>query len=109
MKKTPDLTSVLAKGAADARDILGHTSDMLETEWQRMMRSIESSDLVPDSVKQQLATAVTRLGAVVDQGRQADMARDLAEAAAEVRDFVTNLAAAVVRSAAQAGMPSRVV
>ncbi len=97
-----------AKAAAEAREILNRSAEVLEAEWQRLMRAFESSEMVPAPVKQQLTQAVNRLNAIVDSttppsGR--DVARELVEAAGEVRSFVTNLAGAMIRSAAEAGFP----
>lgn len=97
-----------AKAAAEAREILNRSAEVLEAEWQRLMRAFESSEVVPAPVKQQLSQAVNRLNAIVESttppsGR--DVARELVEAAGEVRTFVTGLAGAMLRSAAEAGFP----
>jgi len=97
-----------AKAAAEAREILNRSAEVLEAEWQRLMRAFESSEVVPAPVKQQLTQAVNRLNAIVESttppsGR--DVARELVEAAGEVRTFVTGLAGAMLRSAAEAGFP----
>ena len=111
MRKTPDLSATLAKGAAEAKEILSQTAASLDTEWQRVMRTIDSSDAVPDQVKQQLNQAVARLTSVVESVKREststaeEMAHDLVEAVGDVRTFVTNLASAVVRAAAHAGVP----
>ena len=55
-----------AKAAAEAREILNRSAEVLEAEWQRLMRAFESSEMVPAPVKQQLTQAVNRLNAIVD-------------------------------------------
>ncbi len=97
-----------AKAAAEAREILNRSAEVLEAEWQRLMRAFESSEMVPAPVKQQLTQAVNRLNAIVESttppsGR--DVARELVEAAGEVRSFVTSLGGAMIRAAAEAGFP----
>ncbi|MEZ5408696.1 MAG: hypothetical protein R2761_11760 [Acidimicrobiales bacterium] len=97
-----------AKAAAEAREILNRSAEVLEAEWQRLMRAFESSEVVPAPVKQQLTEAVNRLNAIVESntplsGR--DVAREMVEAAGEVRSFVTGLAGAMMRTAAEAGFP----
>ncbi len=104
----PGMDNKQAKAAAEAREILNRSAEVLEAEWQRLMRAFESSEMVPAPVKQQLTQAVNRLNAIVDSttppsGR--DVARELVEAAGEVRSFVTNLAGAMIRTAAEAGFP----
>lgn len=70
-------------------EVLQHTANLIEAEWQRLVDSVDESETIPDSVK----SAVGRVG----------------ETAEEVRDFVVAVAPQVVASGArvarQAGMP----
>ncbi len=89
MKKSPDLSETLSKGANEAKEIIHQTAGLIEDEWKRLKGSVEESGSVPDGVK----TAVGRLGGAVD----------------DVRGFVTTRGPDVVNSAAraarQAGVP----
>lgn len=66
MKKTPDLSETFSKGAAEAKEILQQTANLIETEWQRLLDAVEESDSVPDQVK----TAVDRLGDTMDDVKE---------------------------------------
>ena len=46
MKKTPDLSETFSKGAAEAKEILQQTANLIETEWQRLLDAVEESDSV---------------------------------------------------------------
>ncbi len=89
MKKSPDLSETLSKGANEAKEIIHQTAGLIEDEWKRLKGSVEESGSVPDGVK----TAVGRLGDAVD----------------DVRDFVVDRGPDLVNSAArtarQAGVP----
>ncbi len=89
MKKSPDLSETLSKGANEAKEIIHQTAGLIEDEWNRLKGNVEESGSVPEGVK----TAVGRLGGAVD----------------DVRGFVTTRGPDVVNSAAraarQAGVP----
>ena len=107
MKKSPDLSATLSKGAAEAKEILHNTAGLIEAEWQRL----KDSETVPDQVK----TAMHRFGDAVETvKREASttaegLSKDLAGTIDEVRDFVTTMGPQVVASAGrvarQAGVP----
>ena len=107
MKKSPDLSATLSKGAAEAKEILHNTAGLIEAEWQRL----KDSETVPDQVK----TAMHRFGdAVGTVKREASttaegLSKDVAGTIDEVRDFVTTVGPQVIASAGrvarQAGMP----
>ena len=89
MKKSPDLSETLSKGANEAKEILQRTAGLIEDEWKRAKGNLEESETVPDGVK----SAVNRLGEAVD----------------EMREFVSSHGPQVVSSATnaarQAGVP----
>jgi hypothetical protein len=89
MKKSPDLSETLSKGANEAKEILQQAASLIEDEWKRVKGNLDESESVPDGVK----TAVARLGDAVD----------------EMREFVSERGPQVVSSATkaarQAGVP----
>ena len=111
MKKTPDFSATLAKGASEAREILEQTATLIDAEWQRLLATIDESETVPDQVKQ----AVDRFETVVGTARREastaaeDLASDFSNTIDEMRDFVTTLAPNVAetsrRAARQFGVP----
>ena len=56
------LSETFSRRAADAKDILGRTASLVDTEWQRLLESVDGAERVPSQVKQ----AVGRLDGVVD-------------------------------------------
>ena len=107
MKKSPDLSATLSKGAAEAKEILHQTAGLIEAEWQRL----KDSETVPDQVKSAMERIGDAAGSIKREASSAaeGLSKDFAGTIDEVRDFVTTMGPQVVasagRAARQAGVP----
>ncbi len=61
-----DVSDTLVRGANEARDLLNQTASTIESEWKRLIESVDQSSSLPPQVK----TAVNRFDGTVGEVRQ---------------------------------------